>query len=171
MAIETHLDEIIDYKKIIINKIGLSKDVVALLTDNPLIDMDSDAAYDVFDKNLYDYNYVDDTQTADTSLVMVDVEVPSVPTGTIKDLYVFVQVVVPKAQMKLDATKFKGVKGNRKDNLLRQIDLLLNNSQEFGIGKLKLESVNVASVPDKYTSTLLTYSISDFARNRKVGNQ
>ena len=170
MAIHTHLDEIIDYKKTIINKIGLSKDVVALLTDNPLIDMDSDVAYDVFDKNLYDYNYVDDTQTADTSLVMVDVEVPSVPTGTIKDLYVFVQVVVPKAQMKLDVTKFNGVKGNRKDNLLRQIDLLLNNSEEFGLGGLKLESVRIAAVPDKYTSTLLTYSISDFARDRAVGN-
>lgn len=171
MSVETHIDELIDYKKIIINKLGLSQNVVSLLTDNPSVDMNSDEAYDVFDKNLFDYNYIDGTQTAATPLVMVDVEIPRVPTGTIKDLYVFVQVAVPKLQMKLDVSKFKGIKGNRKDNLLRQIDLLLNNSNEFGIGKLKLESLNVASVPDSYTSTLLTYSISNFARNRKVGNQ
>ena len=73
--------------------------------------------------------------------------------------------------MKLDTKKFKGVKGNRKDNLLRQIDLLLNNSDEFGIGRLSLQSVNVASVPKPYTSSMLTYSTSDFSRNRKVGNQ
>jgi len=170
MAIQTHLDEIIDYKKIIINKIGLSQAVVGLLLDNPLIDMDSDAAYDVFDNNLFDYNYVDDTQTATTPLVMVDVEIPRVPTDTVKDMYIFVQVAVPKLQMKLDGTKFKGVKGNRKDNLLRQIDLLLNNSDEFGIGCLNLESVGIAAVPDKYTSTILTYSVSDFARDRSVGN-
>ncbi len=171
MAIQTHLDEIIDYKKIIINKIGLSQEVVGLLLDNPAIDLNSDEAYNVFDNNLFDYNYVGDTQTEDRALVMVDIEIPSVPTGSIKDLYIYVQVAVPKTYMKLSASKFKGVKGNRKDNILRQIDLLLNNSDEFGIGKLKLESVNVASVPDKYTSTLLTYSISNFARDRRVGNK
>ena len=170
MAIHTHLDEIIKYKDTIINTIGLSKEVVALLTDNPLIDMDSKAAYDVFDNNLFDYDYVNGVQTADTPLVMVDVEIPSVPTDTIKDLYVFVQVAVPKLQMKLDGTKFKGVKGNRKDNLLRQIDLLLNNKDGLGVGCLNLAGVGVAAVPNTYTSTLLTYSISDFARDRTVGN-
>jgi len=170
MAIKTHLDEIIKYKDTIINTIGLSKEVVALLTDNPTIDMASDEAYNVFDKNLYDYNYVDNTQTSDTPLIMVDVEIPSVPTDTIKDLYVFVQVAIPKSQMTLDGKKFVGIKGNRKDNLLRQIDLLLNNKEGLGIGCLSLEGVGVAAVPDKYTSTLLTYSVSNFARDRAVGN-
>lgn len=171
MSVETHLDEIIDYKKTIIDKIGLSQKVVGLLLDNPTIDMSSDAAYKVFDDNLFDYDYIESTQTAAIPLVMVDVEVPSIPTGTMKNMLIFVQVAVPKSQMKLDTTKFKKIKGNRKDNLLRQIDLLLNNSSGFGIGKLKLESVGVASVPSGYTSTLLTYSIPDFARNRSVGNK
>lgn len=170
MSVQTHLDEIIDYKKDIIKKLGLSKEVVGLLLDDPDIDMGSDKAYKVFDDNLFDYNYVDDTQSSTKPLIMVDVEIASIPTDTIKDMYIFVQVAVPKLQMKLDGKKFTGVKGNRKDNLLRQIDLLLNNSLDFGIGRLKLDRVNVAVVPDSYTSTLLTYSISDFARRRGSGN-
>ena len=170
MTVKTHLDEIIAYKETIKDMVAQSQIVLALLSNDENIEVDSNEAVDVMDQSFFDYNYIDSTQTSIVPLIMVDVEIPSVPTGTIKDMYVFVQVAVPKTQMILDTMKF-AVKGNRKDNLLRQIDLLLNNSQEFGIGKLKLESVNVASVPDKYTSTLLTYSIYDFARNRSVGNR
>ena len=170
MTVKTHLDEIIEYKETIKDMVAKSQIVLALLSNDENIEVDSNEASDVMDQSFFDYNYIDNTQTSVVPLIMVDVEIPSVPTGTIKDMYVFVQVAVPKTQMILDTIKF-AVKGNRKDNLLRQIDLLLNNSQEFGIGKLKLESVNVASAPDKYTSTLLTYSIYDFARNRSVGNR
>ncbi len=169
--VQTHLDEIISYKDKIIKEIGLSKEVVGLLLDNPNINMESDEAYSVFDNNLYNYNYIDETQTSARSLIMVDIEIPAILTGTIKDIYIYVQIAVPKETMVLDTSKFAGIKGNRKDNLLRQVDLILNNQSGFGIGKLFLQSVTVASCPSKYTSSLLTYSIPSFSRNRSVGNR
>lgn len=169
MAGISHLDEIIDYKKKVINLLGTSQDVVELLADIPDIDMNSDEAYEVFDDNLYDYDYIDETIQEYKSYVMVEAEtVYSSP--TVKDVRLYVQIVVPKGDMKLDVRRFRGVKGNRKDNLARRIDLLLNNKDSFGIGRLVLRKVVQAPVPEKYTSTLLVYEIPNFARNRSLGN-
>ena len=167
MAGVSHLDEIVDFKRAIINALASSPDVVGLLLDDPNVDMESDEAYAVREENIFDYDYVDETQTTAKSYVMVEVEVPS-SGGTMKDLVIYVQVVVHKSLMTLDTTKFKGVKGNRKDNLIRQIDLLLNNSREFGIGKLLPESVTLARVPVRFSSTMLTYSCPNFSIDRKL---
>lgn len=167
MAKISHIDEIIDYKKEVIETLGRSQAVVGLILDDIDIDMESDTAYSVYDNNLFNYNYVDDTQTLASALIMVEVEIPRVPTSGIKDVILYVQIVVNKGFMQL---KYGNVKGNRRDNLARQVDLLLNNSKNFGIGKLNLESVGIAGVPDGYTSTMLTYSVPNFARDRKLGN-
>jgi len=169
MAGVSHLDEIIDYKKKIINLLGMSQKVVGLLLDNPDIDMTSSAAYDVFTNNLFDYDYVDSTATEAKSYIMVEVETVAT-SPTMKDVYTHVQIVVPKTTMKLNTTIFRGIKGNRKDNLARQVDLLLNNSDDFCIGKLQLSKVLLATVPETFTSTMLTYIVPDFGRNRKLGN-
>ena len=169
MAGVSHIDEIIDYKRKVINALGHSQAVVGLILDDPNIDMGSDTAYSVYDDNLFDYNYIDATQTQASALIMVEVEVPRIPTDTIKDMMLYIQTVVSKDFMQLKSN-FNGVKGNRRDNITRQVDLLLNNSRDFGIGKLKLERVVIANVPDGYTSTMLTYSVPDFARDRKLGN-
>lgn len=170
MAGVSHIDEIIDFKKKVIDTLGISQAVTGLILDDPNIDMESDAAYSVFDNNLFNYNYVDDTQIQVSALIMVEVEILGVPTDTIKDLVVYVQTVVSKDYMQLNPKIFEGVRGNRRDNIARQVDLLLNNSKDYGIGRLSLDRVGIASVPDGYTSTLLTYTVTNFARNRKLGN-
>lgn len=170
MAGVSHIDEIIDYKKKIIDTLGSSQAVVGLILDDPNIDMGSDTAYSVFDDNLFDYNYVDATQTQASALIMVEVEVPRIPTDTVKDMMLYIQTVVSKDFMQLKSNVFNGVSGNRRDNITRQVDLLLNNSRDFGIGRLKLERVMIANVPDGYTSTMLTYSVPEFAKDRRLGN-
>lgn len=170
MAGVSHLDEIIDYKNNVINTIASSQPIVGLILDDPNINMERDKAYSVYDNNLFDYNYVDDTQMQASALIMVEVEVPRISTDTVKDMVLYVQVVVSKDYMTLKPSIFKGIKGNRRDNIVRQVDLLLDGSRGFGIGKLKLESVVIANVPDGYTSTMLTYTVPDFARDRRLGN-
>jgi len=170
MATVSHLDEIVDYKKKVVNLLGTSQDVVGLILNNPSIDMNSDVAYSVFDNNLYDYDYIDETATQDRCYIMVETEATTT-SPAMKDVYLHVQVVVPKSMMKLDAKIFKGIKGNRKDNLIRQVDLLLNNRDDFGIGRLQLMRVYIATVPTTFTSTMLTYQVPDFGRNRSVGNR
>lgn len=167
MSVETHLDELIDYTSLIISKLCNSKEVVALITDNPEPDLSGEDGA-LAERNIFDYDYIDDTVQSAGAFIMVDADMVLGPTGSIKDIEVYVQVVVSKTYMDLDSKKFKGVKGNRRDNLARQIDLLLRDSREFGIGKLHLNSARTANVPRSFTSKLLTYTIPDFSKNRKV---
>ena len=97
---------------------------------------------------------------------MVDDELIQPTSGTFNKWYLYVQVVCAKAFNDIDKKIFRGIKGNRRDNLAREIDVLLNGSRDYGVGKLTLLSVSPATVPDKFTSVLLTYEIRDFRSER-----
>ena len=170
MARITYLDELINYKAKIINTLGSSQEVMGLIADDPNIDLNSEEADRILTDNIKDFNYLSDTTQKASAFILVDVEIPKISSGTIKDMVAYVQVVVNKDYMKL-GDAFKGVKGNRKDNLVRQVDLLLNGQRGYGISRLDLEQVTVVSVPDTYTSTLLTYEVVDFNRNARRGNE
>ena len=171
MAIETHLDEIIKYKEIVKDMLSNSQMVLALIANDPNLKLDSNQAVDVSDQHIFDYDYIDGTQTQVGAFIMIDVDMIDRATPNIKDLVIYVQVVVSKSYMDLKGSGFLGMKGNRRDNISRFADLCINNSTEFGIGRIGLDRAISATVPDTYTSKLLTYSIPDFARNRSVGNR
>lgn len=167
MAVETHLDELIDFSSNIISKLANSQEIVNLIVDKPNADIygaDGDEAR----AHMYDYDYIDETQTSAGAFVMVDVDMVAADSGTIKEMDIYVQVAVSKTFMRLDPKKFKGIKGNRRDNIVRQIDLILNGSREFGIGKIQLISARTSIVPTSFTSKMLTYRVYDFAKNKKV---
>ena len=168
MAVHTHIDEIISYKANVISALANSPEVVALMLDKPNPDVNGEDG-DIARRDIYDYDYIDETQLEAGSYILVDCDIVGRPTSTVKDLEVYIQVVVSKTIQKLDHKKFKGVMGNRCDNLARQIDLLLNGSRDYGIGRLTLVSVKSANVPASFTSKLLTYWIPDFARDRSIG--
>ena len=172
MSQKTHLDELIDYSSNIISSMANSQEIVALMLDkDPAnVDLGGDDG-DIAREHMFDYDYVDDTQLEAGAYIMVDVDMIDSPTGTVKDMEVYVQIVVSKTYMELDKKSFKGVKGNRRDNLARQIDLLLNGSKDFGIGKLSLMSARTANVPKSFTSKMLTYGVSDFAYTRGAGRR
>ena len=165
--IQTHIDELINYPAKIINAIAESQEIVGLIFDDPDIDMSSELAESVRD-HLYDYNYIDDTVQEDGVLIMVDSDIVDMPNPNIATIEVYIQIVVNKHYMRLDASKFKGVKGNRRDNITRQIDLLLRGRRDFGISRFELESAITASVPKKFTSKMLTYAVSDYGKNKEL---
>lgn len=164
---KTFLDELVEYPAKAIRQLGQTKDIVSLLTDNASIDMDSNEADGVFDKYLFDYGYVDNTTTEARAYVCVEAELMKTPTQTIQDLRLFVTVICHKEYMKLDHKRFVGIIGNRRDNIVREIDKVLNGSEMFGIGVLSLDSVRTVSSPTGFTAREITYSISDF-RNKGV---
>jgi hypothetical protein len=159
---KTFLDELVEYPVKALRKIGTDPDVVKLLTDNPRVDMGSDEADDVFDKYLYDYVYVDSTTTEACAYVCVEAELIKTPTPTIQDLRLYVTVICHKNFMQIDPARFKALMGNRRDNLVRSIDKILNGSDMFGIGLLSLDSVKTVSSPTGFTARELTYKIADF---------
>ena len=167
MSKETYIDELIDFKENVILAIGNSQKVLGLLADDPNIDVDSDEADTILERNIFDYDYVQETIKRSDAYIMVETEMASNASGSINRWVVYVQIVCYKDFVKLDKkTKFKGVKGNRRDNLAREIDKLLNGSTEFGIGKLTLRRAASADVPEEFTSKLLTYEINDFRNER-----
>lgn len=164
---KTFLDELVEYPAKAIQKLGTNQDIVSLLTDEATIDMDSDEADDVFDKYLFDYGYVDATTTEARAFVCVEAELIRSATPTIQDFRLYVTVICHKNFMSIDTRRFPGIIGNRRDNLVRSIDKVLNGSEVFGIGCLTLNSVKTISSPTGFTARELTYFISDF-RNKGV---
>ena len=76
------------------------------------------------------------------------------------------QIVCAKTFNSMDHKIFKGVSGNRRDNLAQEIDALLNGERFIGIGDLELLSAARATVPETFRSMLLTYRVHDFRRER-----
>lgn len=160
------LDDMTRYKEAVIRKIAVSQKVIGLLLNDPNIDLDSDEANDVIDRNIFDYDYIDRTVQRADAYIMVDSELDYPTSGSMNQWRVYVQVVCAKAFNSLDHKIFKGVPGNRRDNLAQEIDALLNGERFIGIGDLELLSAAPASVPDTFTSMLLTYRVHDFRRER-----
>lgn len=130
--------------------------------------MDSDDADEVFEKYLFDYGYVDGTTSETAAYVCVEAEVPAIPTPTIKDMKLYVTVLCHKQFMPINTAEFKGMIGNRRDNLVRSIDKILNGADVFGIGQLTLKSARIVAAPTGFTARELTYEIPDFRGNQNV---
>lgn len=162
------LQDGIDYKSEVIAQICTAQPVIALLTDSPTIDIDSDEAYEVTEKNVFDYNYISRTVERSDAFIMVDADMIAATSGSMNAWELYVQVVCHKDYVPLSSRKFKGVKGNRLDNLVFEIDRLINGTRYFGIGKLSLQSCKTAVVPDSFSSKLLTYRIEEFRRERQL---
>lgn len=169
MSKGTYLDDLISYKENVIAALSQSQDVMGLLANNPNLDLESSEAEDIVERNIFDYDYIDGTLERHDAYVMVDDELVQPSSGTFNRWLLYVQVVCAKTFNDIDKKLFRGVKGNRRDNLARSIDVLLNGSRDYGVGKLVLMGVAPATVPDKFTSLLLTYEIRDFRAERVKG--
>lgn len=160
----TFLDELVEYPVKALHSIGTDPTVAQLLTDNPNLDMDSEEADDIFDKFLFDYIYVDGTTAEAAAYVCVEAETVKAPTLTMQNMKLYVTVICHKQFMKVDTTKFKGMIGNRRDNLVRYIDKLLSGSDAFGIGKLSLEHAHTVAAPTGFTARELTYTVPEIRK-------
>lgn len=161
---KTFLDELVEYPVKALRTIGTDPTVVQLLTDKPDIDMESDEADAVFDKFLFDYGYVDGTTAEGAAYICVEAEMAKSPTSTMQDMKLYVTIMCHKQFMKVDATKFKGMMGNRRDNLVRYTDKLLNGADIFGIGKLTLASARTVPAPTGFSAREMTYIVPDFRK-------
>ena len=56
MAVNTPLDEIIDYKDTAIKKMLASQDIMSFMFDIPNIDMEGDEVYNAREENFFDYH-------------------------------------------------------------------------------------------------------------------
>lgn len=168
MAVNTPMDEIIDYKDLAIKKIIAFQPIMGLIFDDPNIDMESDEVYHARDRNIKDYGVDPDTIQTDKAIIFVQASMLDNKNTNFKDMAVTISIVCNCNYVKLDYTKFKGTKGNRLDNIARQIVLALDDEeQEYGIGSLTLVQCHPVSVPTGFTAVELVYEVPEFANDMR----
>lgn len=159
---KTYLDELIDYPAQALQLIDNNKECLALLLDKNVKEITEDDTDEAF-KYMFDYEYVDNTTTQASAYIWVEAEVTQVSSKHIKDLRLYVTVACHKNFMKLKPSIISGIGGNRRDNLVRYIDKILNGNDLFGIGKLVLENVKTySSSNSQFTMRELSYKVPDF---------
>lgn len=159
---KTYLDQLVDYPSKVMRRISEDKYCTGFLVNKTFASVgekDADKARDEFIK---DYQYVDETTQEVAAFVWVELEINRVENKTIKWAKLYVTVACHKNFMELDRSTFKGVVGNRRDNLIRYIDKILNNSQFLGLGALKLRSVKTLTPINGFTLRGIEYDIPDF---------
>lgn len=160
----TNLDNLINFPRMILNHIASSKILRELITNkiNASIEdlEDNDGNY----KYMFDYDYVDDSTSEEKLYICLDVLPSDVTNSHITEMSIVINVICHKDYMQLDNKIFKGIKGNRRDNVIRYIDTLMNGNNNFGIGKVELMSVSPITVSKRYTGRALVYYVYDFNR-------
>lgn len=159
---KTHLDQLVDYPAKILQKISADKTCVGLLLNKKLEAVTEDDFDIALDEHLFDYEYVDDTVKETSAYIWVEADVPNVDNFSVKNMRIFVTIACHKKFMKLNAKEFLGIAGNRRDNLVRYVDKLLNGGEFLGIGKLSLESVHTVTTAAGFTAREISYVIPDF---------
>ena len=158
----TFLDVLVECPTKAIAKIGKDKDVAALLLDKANVDMTSDEADDIFDKYIFDYGYVDGSTSEAEAFICVEAETGGRSTPAVRGFRLYVTIICHKNYMKIDPRKLPGMVGNRRDNLTRIVDNILNGADLCGIGALILDSVKTVASPTGFAARELTYRLCDF---------
>lgn len=161
---KTCLDKLIRCPLLALQKIGLTQEIVELLTDNPSVDMDSEEADAVFDKYLFDYLYVDNTTQTTEAYVCVEAEVANKDNRqtSMETLNLYVVIYCHKNYMRLSPEKFVGLSGNRRDNLARYIVDTLDGKLDFGVGALIFKDIRTISAPAGFSARELTFTAPIF---------
>ena len=159
---KTYLDQIIEYPGKIIMKLAGDKTIASLLVNKKSTEITEDDVDLVLDERIFDYQYIDDTADETAAYIWVEIDIPTVSNSKIKNLAIYVDIACHKKFMKLNGGNYPGLIGNRRDNLVRSIDKILNGSEFMGIGKLSLESVRTISPINNFVVREITYRIPDF---------
>lgn len=159
---KTFLDQIVEYPAKVMLRIAEDKYCTGLLINKAFDKVGEDEIDTAAEEFIKDYQYVDDTVQQVAAYIWVEMEVNRVDNKTMKGIRLYVSVACHKNYMTLNRQMFKGIRGNRRDNLVRFVDKVLNNSEFLGLGALKLHSVRTVTPINSFTIREITYEIPDF---------
>lgn len=151
------LKDIGKYKKTLLSTLISSSDICELLFNKA--NYTEDDVDNLVYTQIFPYLYIDGTQTEVLSYLCFEVDVPRVPTKTIKNMQLIVWTYCHKDTMKY--TK-KGYFGTKADILADMVERQLRESDQFGIGKLQLISCTTFCPKNEYYGRKLIYNIPDF---------
>lgn len=161
---KTYLDQIVDYPSKIIAKLAQDKYCVGFILNKAFANITEEDVQNVLENYIKDYQFLDETNQESAAYIWVEIDVNKIDNRTIKDIMIHVTIACHNKYMALTSNSFDGIVGNRRDNIVRFVDKILNNSSLFGIGKLKFKSVQTVSPinGDGFTARELIYEVPDF---------
>lgn len=152
------LDKFTEYQDKIVKKLIDSQEIVDLLLNQTNSEIPNS---DLIDDQIHIYEYVPEVDDTAKSYICIDGDIDA--DISINEIPIQLYIFTHKSLM-IDRNKFRGTRVN---NLVNEIDKLLNDSDGFGIGKIKLESVDRFFPAKDYRGKIMTYTIKDFNQNRK----
>lgn len=161
---KTYLDQIVDYPSKIIAKLAQDRYCAGFILNKAFANITEEDVHNVLDKYIKDYKFINETNQESAAYIWVEIEVNKVDNRTVKDIMIHVNVLCHNDYMALTSNSFDGIVGNRRDNIVRFVDKILNNSSLVGIGKLKFKSMQTVSPinGNGYTGRELIYEVPDF---------
>lgn len=108
---------------------------------------------------IFPYLYIDGTQTKVLSYLCFEVDIPRIPSATVKNKKLTILVYCHKNGMRYSK---KGYLGTKVDTLADMVECELRDSDKLGIGKLHLESVNHVFPNNDYYGREMIFTIPDF---------
>lgn len=149
------------YKENIMQALFHDKDICKLLIGK-IDGMDVTKLREEFKKHVKSHLFIDDTITDSTSFIFYEVRCPRINAQT-KQCEIILFAICHRDI--LDNYVQEGYHGNRADILSQMIENVLINDDEmvnrFGIGKLKLDSVDFYN-SSRFYGRLLTFRTPDF---------
>ncbi|MGL5434277.1 MAG: hypothetical protein ACRDBO_02600 [Lachnospiraceae bacterium] len=149
----------------ILNDIGLyKKQLLALFLDSAdirecLLDGQNGSADTLINQQVYPYLYVDNSRMDPLTYLDVEVDIPKLPSRTIKDIKITIWAYCHKDIM--EYTK-DGYCGTRSDILADMADRQIAGSGISGIGTLNLTSAAHIMPASNFYGLELIYTTSDF---------
>jgi len=165
----TNLDELVYYPQTVINSLLTSQKIIDLLADK-----ENASISDIEDEGgnlryIFDYEHVDETVQEAAAYICIDLIADDLVNSSVISYALMIHVIVHRHFMKLDKRIFKGMPGNRRDNLLRFIDNIVNG-MKIGIGRAELDGIKKITLPSYFTGRTLVYQLSDFNRRGQKAN-
>lgn len=155
-TVKTVLKDIGIYKYKVIRALLSSPDICEALLGDNLTDDVSSLEY----TRIFPYLHLKNTPDEVIPYLCVETDVPELQSGTMKSMRITVWVLCHKNCMAYSKT---GYIGTRTDILSDMIERRLNDSYEFGIGKLHLDSaVHLNNTNEHYYGRQLIFSVPDF---------
>lgn len=150
-----HLEELDDYKRVIVNKLLRDKEFVSLVTleDEPEL-----PAKVLLNRQVFLYDYLDNTVTDDKVFVCVDCDDDDTVNCAVGKFVLHIWVAVPKSLMNMNGKI-------RRDALVSRIDRLINGSTEFGFGKLTRRAGGRFQMTNTFRCRVLNYTVEDWNRH------
>lgn len=158
----TCVDGLVEIPRMIIDEIYTMPEVIRLLADNPTATLSDIEDSDGRVKYIYDYEYVDETVEEAAAFICVDALPVDITNQTTMPWDVYIHIICHKNFMTTNKRKFKGMRGNRRDNLALLLASKFNGSRNFGIGTLNLVRISKTSLPSHFTGRSLHFEVSDF---------